>query len=289
MDTQNSNVSTNDTILDNTPSVVNINITCQSGSRLVLNNNLNIPSSVFTDEIETEYETGNSIRTQTHTQTHTEHNTPSRSSGDNIANTTNTTNTTNTINTPSAPNAPNAPNTNDLPTLDVPPGLLPTTSRVFFTVNPSGDIINRTTGTTNVNNLTRNLIDMFFPANTTTSVDSVSGVNIVSNTQQMQPPNEGLSLNDLRNYTTLTTYSPNDNVESVDLKCEICHDNINETDILRMVNVCNHSFHQECVDSWFENNKICPYCRGNVIEEVDINADMDVNMDANVDVNAEQV
>ena len=51
MDTQNSNVYTNDTMLDNTPSVVNINITCQSGSRLVLNNNLSIPSSVFTDEI----------------------------------------------------------------------------------------------------------------------------------------------------------------------------------------------------------------------------------------------
>ena len=90
----------------------------------------------------------------------------------------------------------------------------------------------------------------------------------------MHPPADGLSLNDLRNYTTLCTHTnthTNTNTESEnnsEVKCEICHDVINNGEIVRMINICNHSFHQECVDSWFENNKICPYCRCDVIEEV---------------------
>ena len=113
--------------------------------------------------------------------------------------------------------------------------------------------------------------------------------NIVSNMPQtqMQPPNEGLNLNEIRNHTTLSIYTQNSNGDdendetkddAATISCEICHDNINNNDILRTINVCNHSFHQECVDSWFENNTICPYCRGNVIETVNVN-EHELNLD----------
>ncbi|MBA0683400.1 hypothetical protein Goari_025062 [Gossypium aridum] len=29
----------------------------------------------------------------------------------------------------------------------------------------------------------------------------------------------------------------------------------------RLIPLCNHSFHSECVDSWFLRNPICPVCR----------------------------
>ena len=37
-----------------------------------------------------------------------------------------------------------------------------------------------------------------------------------------QPPSQGLSLNDLRNYTTLTTHTSTES--NNDIMCEICHD-----------------------------------------------------------------
>ena len=126
----------------------------------------------------------------------------------------------------------------------------------------------------NINSLTQNLLNSIFPSinnndignGLNTITETVTFIPSTQNMQQMQPPNDGLSLNDLRNYTTLNIYSNSD--ENNQIKCEICHDNINEGDILRMVNICNHSFHQECVDSWFENNTICPYCRCNVMENI---------------------
>jgi len=217
-------------ILDNSPSIVNINITCQSGSSVSLTNNLTVPENVNTEELVTEFTNGIPItqtqtQTHTHTQTHTQPQT-----------------TQNLNNTPTS----TAP----------PPGLEPSNSRVLFTVNPSEN-------NQNINNITQNLLNSLFSGTNNTVTETVTFIPNTQSIQQLQPPIDGLSLNDLRNYTTLTT----GDTPAPEIKCEICHDAIQDGDILRMINVCNHSFHQECVDSWFENNKICPYCRCNVIEE----------------------
>ena len=195
-------------ILESSPSVVNINITCQPGSSVVLTNNVNTEELVPITEPQT---------------------------------------TQNLNNTPISASAP--------------PGLEPSnsTSRVLFTVNPSTNNQNNQ----NINNITQNLLNSLFSGTNNTVTETVTFIPNTQSVQQLQPPSDGLSLNDLRNYTTLTT----GDTSSPEISCEICHDAIQNGDILRMINVCNHSFHQECVDSWFENNKICPYCRCNVIEE----------------------
>ena len=205
-------------ILESSPSVVNINITCHSGSSLVLTNNLSVPENINNEE----------FIPITQPQT-----------------------TQNLNNTPISTSTP--------PGLEPSTSTSTSTSRVLFAVNPSTNNQNNQ----NINNITQNLLNSLFSGTNNTITETVTLIPNTQSVQQMQPPSDGLSLNDLRNYTTLTTHLPN----TPEIKCEICHDTIQNGDILRMINVCNHSFHQECVDSWFENNQICPYCRCNVIEE----------------------
>jgi hypothetical protein len=54
----------------------------------------------------------------------------------------------------------------------------------------------------------------------------------------------------------------NSNVE-INLKkeeiCIICQDDLQIDDILRTIK-CNHSFHLNCIDKWFVENKKCPMC-----------------------------
>ena len=223
-------------MLENSPSIVNINITCHSGSSVVLTNNLSVPENINNEEFVP------ITQTQTQTQPQT---------------------TQNLNNTPISTSAP--------------PGLEPSTStsRVLFTVNPSTNNQNNQ----NINNITQNLLNSLFSGTNNTVTETVTFIPNTQSVQQLQPPSDGLSLNDLRNYTTLTT----GDTSSPEIKCEICHDAIQNGDILRMINVCNHSFHQECVDSWFENNQICPYCRCNVIEEPINNNENENENDNNID------
>lgn len=217
--------------LDNIPHTVNINITCHSGSSVILTNNLNRTDQEIFDDVYSITQPQTQTQTQTQSQPQT---------------------TQNIQHTPIDTH--------------LPPGLMPSTSnsRVFFSVNqiPNTNSNNGTT-TQNINNITQNLLNSLFSGTTT---ETVSFIPTTQTLHQMQPPNDGLSLNDLRNYTTLRTHTESQNNNQI--KCEICHDNINNGEILRMINICNHSFHQECVDSWFENNKICPYCRCDVTNEV---------------------
>ena len=231
--------------LDNIPSMVNINITCQSGSSFFLTNNFSVPENADDEVVEITENFTNSQTTQNQT-------------------------TQNIQSTPV--------NTNP------PPGLLPSNSRMFLAVNPISTTNTNSTANDgnqnqnqNIGSITQNLLNSIISGigngannGTNTITESITFIPSTQNIQQMHPPADGLSLNDLRNYTTLCTHTnthTNTNTESEnnsEVKCEICHDVINNGEIVRMINICNHSFHQECVDSWFENNKICPYCRCDV-------------------------
>ena len=46
--------------------------------------------------------------------------------------------------------------------------------------------------------------------------------------------------------------------------CSICREPINETSIVREIKNCRHKFHQLCLDTWLENRRTCPICRGEV-------------------------
>ena len=46
--------------------------------------------------------------------------------------------------------------------------------------------------------------------------------------------------------------------------CSICREPINDTSIIREIKNCRHNFHQLCLDTWLENRRTCPICRGEV-------------------------
>ncbi|XP_057975938.1 RING-H2 finger protein ATL29 [Malania oleifera] len=49
--------------------------------------------------------------------------------------------------------------------------------------------------------------------------------------------------------------------EKYGLECAICLSEFEDDDMLRLLTVCFHVFHQECIDLWLESHKTCPVCR----------------------------
>ncbi|XP_039052574.1 RING-H2 finger protein ATL29-like [Hibiscus syriacus] len=49
--------------------------------------------------------------------------------------------------------------------------------------------------------------------------------------------------------------------EKYGLECAICLGEFEDDDLLRLLTICCHVFHRECVDLWLESNKTCPVCR----------------------------
>ncbi|XP_054824946.1 RING-H2 finger protein ATL29-like [Prosopis cineraria] len=56
----------------------------------------------------------------------------------------------------------------------------------------------------------------------------------------------------------------NKNNKSYSLECAICLLEFEEDSFLRLLTVCCHVFHQECIDLWLESHKTCPVCRTNL-------------------------
>ncbi|KAK7250646.1 hypothetical protein RIF29_33197 [Crotalaria pallida] len=49
--------------------------------------------------------------------------------------------------------------------------------------------------------------------------------------------------------------------ENYNLECAICLVEFEDDSMLRLLTICCHVFHQECIDSWLRSNKTCPICR----------------------------
>jgi len=52
--------------------------------------------------------------------------------------------------------------------------------------------------------------------------------------------------------------------ESISEECSICRHLLNDNDICRKINQCNHIFHQNCLDTWFNRHTTCPICRASL-------------------------
>jgi hypothetical protein len=52
--------------------------------------------------------------------------------------------------------------------------------------------------------------------------------------------------------------------ERAEGQCPICYDGYSGND-LRVINVCNHAFHAECIEPWLRGNGTCPMCRANLL------------------------
>ncbi|CAA7024858.1 unnamed protein product [Microthlaspi erraticum] len=44
-------------------------------------------------------------------------------------------------------------------------------------------------------------------------------------------------------------------------ECAICLSEFSDEDTIRLITVCRHGFHSNCIDLWFELHKTCPVCR----------------------------
>lgn len=60
---------------------------------------------------------------------------------------------------------------------------------------------------------------------------------------------------------------------TLDNFCVICHENINEGQVVRKIKKCGHCFHIGCLDRWLENKITCPTCRA----DIRLNMDNEIN------------
>ncbi|KAK1423693.1 hypothetical protein QVD17_19001 [Tagetes erecta] len=53
------------------------------------------------------------------------------------------------------------------------------------------------------------------------------------------------------------------------LECAVCLNEYEDEETLRLIPKCDHVFHPECIDAWFENHVTCPVCRANLVPDPD--------------------
>ncbi len=66
--------------------------------------------------------------------------------------------------------------------------------------------------------------------------------------------------------------------------CTICQENFDQGQEIRRIIHCNHSFHRDCIDTWFRGNVHCPTCRHD-IREVEVNQQPRQDVENNNDRN----
>lgn len=49
------------------------------------------------------------------------------------------------------------------------------------------------------------------------------------------------------------------------LECAVCLNEYEDEETLRLIPKCDHVFHPDCIDAWFENHVTCPVCRANLV------------------------
>jgi hypothetical protein len=55
-------------------------------------------------------------------------------------------------------------------------------------------------------------------------------------------------------------------LQTQDDNCSICQDPIEQNQPMRIIRHCTHRFHQECIDTWFQQHISCPTCRHDIRE-----------------------
>ncbi|KAB2040619.1 hypothetical protein ERO13_D02G084400v2 [Gossypium hirsutum] len=48
------------------------------------------------------------------------------------------------------------------------------------------------------------------------------------------------------------------------LECAVCLNEFEDDETLRMIPICNHVFHPDCIDAWLSSHSTCPVCRANL-------------------------
>ncbi|XP_058106261.1 RING-H2 finger protein ATL29-like [Magnolia sinica] len=79
---------------------------------------------------------------------------------------------------------------------------------------------------------------------------------------QSQSPSKGLDPSLLSSFPTFVYSSVKDLREGkYGLECAVCLSEFDENDVLRLLTVCSHVFHHDCIDLWLGSHTTCPVCR----------------------------
>ncbi|PSR99849.1 RING-H2 finger protein [Actinidia chinensis var. chinensis] len=49
------------------------------------------------------------------------------------------------------------------------------------------------------------------------------------------------------------------------LECAVCLNEFEDHETLRLLPICSHVFHPDCIDTWFSSHVTCPVCRANLV------------------------
>ncbi|XP_027160105.1 RING-H2 finger protein ATL10-like [Coffea eugenioides] len=49
--------------------------------------------------------------------------------------------------------------------------------------------------------------------------------------------------------------------EDPNKECAVCLEGFKIGEVCRLLPICNHSFHVQCIDSWLQQTPSCPVCR----------------------------
>lgn len=86
-------------------------------------------------------------------------------------------------------------------------------------------------------------------------------IQIIIESRELEPVYISATLQNLREKTEIEVFKLNSGEE---FTCSICRSIIENEQITRKINYCQHIFHQECIDQWFENHIDCPNCRHDI-------------------------
>lgn len=92
--------------------------------------------------------------------------------------------------------------------------------------------------------------------------------------------NRSISKIDLEKLPCYDYVAAKDNTSSP-VDCAVCLENLTTGDKCRLLPICKHSFHAQCVDTWLLKTPICPICRSSAgshsVNQVVIGNNVNVN------------
>ncbi|TYH49265.1 hypothetical protein ES332_D10G124400v1 [Gossypium tomentosum] len=80
-----------------------------------------------------------------------------------------------------------------------------------------------------------------------------------------QPSNRGINRKALKTFPTVN-YSADLNMPGLDSECVICLSDFKPGDRVRLLPMCNHGFHVQCINKWLSCRSSCPKCRHCLVE-----------------------
>lgn len=110
-------------------------------------------------------------------------------------------------------------------------------------------------------------------------IDSLNGFqNMVQNMLQQYQQHTNLEDHpvplpeEILNEMKVLKYSIQKYSNEFNTSCPICQEEFKENESIRDL-LCNHLYHQDCIDEWFSENVSCPVCRKDMRDLVDFSSD----------------